>query len=378
MRVVLAAMQREYTAKLADYLREEEPNWDIAAFTHESALRRELQGSGVIDLLIGQIDMLLEVASLSDRVGKIVALVEERDKNRGGKWQEVVQYQPLPAILSGIRGGLSGGNVLPDSSCQVVTLFSASGGVGKTTVALNLIRQAGERGVRTFYLNLEALNATSLLFGKGEPDSLSRLLYSLQAYPEKWGEMLKELCRHQPQLRTDYLDATDHPGERLALTSELMMTFIEGLKATGKYDLIVIDPDSGAGDWHCSLVQMSDRVIWLTADDAQLMLKTEKLLNHWHNKLGENMSKIIFALNKGNGSMVNRWNLPGGKPSATLPYIPQWKTVDQPGRLLGSPAYCGAVEQLLALLRIESSTVNTKRRREEGHGIQRSHIRGAC
>ena len=98
----------------------------------------------------------------------------------------------------------------------MVTLFSASGGVGKTTVALNLIRQAGQRGLRTFYLNLEALNATSLLFGIGEPDSLSQLLYSLQAHPEQWGELLEKLCRHQAQLRTDFLDAPEHPGERFA------------------------------------------------------------------------------------------------------------------------------------------------------------------
>ncbi|MCD9024022.1 hypothetical protein [Cohnella silvisoli] len=263
---------------------------------------------------------------------------------------------------------------MPSTDC-----FSASGGTGKTTLALNLIRQAGERSLRTFYLNMEALNATSLLFGKGEPDSLSRLLYSLQVHPDRWGEQLEQLCRHQPQLRTDFLDAPDHPGERLALTAELLMTLLEKLRNTGRYDLIVVDPDSGAGEWHRGLIQASDKVLWLAIDDAQSLMKTNKLLHHWQTHIGEDIKKLTFIMNKGHGGgMVNRWELPGLAPTAILPYIPQWKAVDQPGRLLGAPAFSGAVEQLLDQLGIGVVSVpSTRRRREEGHGNQRTHVRGA-
>jgi Mrp family chromosome partitioning ATPase len=377
-RVVLAATQREYAAKLAEYVREEEPGWDIVSFTQVSALHRELQDDRVIDLLIGQTELLSEVTSLIGKVGKVMALVEARGKG-GGEWAEIVQFQPLPNLLSAIRGSLSGVSDVSPSSCQVLTIFSASGGTGKTTVALNLIRQAGERGLRTFYLNMEPLNATSLLFGKGEPDSMSRLLYSLQAYPERWGEQLEQLCRHQPQLRTDFLDAPDHPEERLALTSELLITLLERLRSSGRYDLIVIDPDSGAGDWHRRLLEMSDRIVWLAVDDAQYLHKTNLLLRHWQTHLGDGFKKLFFIMNKGHGGgIANRWELPGGVPSAILPYIPQWKSVDQPGRLLGAPAFSGAVEQLIDLLGLGgASAPAARRRREEGHGIQRTHIRGA-
>jgi len=375
-RVVIAVIQREYAAKLAEYLREEEPGWEIAAYTHDSALRRELQESRAIDLLIGQPELLREVGHFSDKVGKIIALVIE--KSRGNEqWQEIVQYQPLPAILSVIRGGLAVTTTASTSECQVVTFFSASGGVGKTTVALNFIRQAGERGLRTFYLNLEALNATSLLFGRGEPDSLSRLLYALQVHPEQWETLLDQHCRHQPQLRTDYLDAPEHPGERLALTSVLLESLLDKFRSSGRYDLIVIDPDSGAGDWHRMLLLLSDQVIWLAIDDAQALMKSVKLLRHWQAQQGEYMKKLSFVINKGiGGGLMNPWHLPGDAPSAVLPYIPQWKANDQPSRLLAAPAFSGAVEQLLQAMGLGENASATKRRREEGHGIQRPHIRG--
>ncbi|MCD9024021.1 hypothetical protein [Cohnella silvisoli] len=120
-RVVLAVPQREYAAKLAEYIRDEEPGWDIVSFTHASALRRELQDPRTVDLLIGQSEMLREVASLCGKIGKIMALVKEKGKG-GGEWQEIIQYQPLPALLSGIRGGLLGPADAPLSGCQVLTV----------------------------------------------------------------------------------------------------------------------------------------------------------------------------------------------------------------------------------------------------------------
>lgn len=377
-RVVIAVSQREYAAKLAEYMREEQPDWEIAAFTHENAIRRELQENHQVDLLIGQIDFLQFVTKWSDKIGKIMVLVEGKSQTTG-QWQEVLQYQPLTGLLSSIRDGLESEDFVVRKGCQVHTVLSASGGTGKTTIALNLIRQAGERGLRTFYLNMEALNSTSLLFGKGEPDSLSRLLYALQAHPEQWVKQLEQFCRHQPHLRTDFLDAPDHPGERLALSSELLARLLEGIRETGRYDLILIDPDSGAGEWHRKLVELSDRVVWVTVDDTQSLMKTDKLLRYWQSQHSDLLSKIIFVLNKGQGGgMVNRWELPGISPAAILPYIPQWKAVDQPSRLLGAPAFSGAIEKLLDQLKLGVVSSTSSRRRKEGgvHG-QRAHVRGA-
>lgn len=75
--------------------------------------------------------------------------------------------------------------------------------------------------------------------------------------------------------------------------------------------------------------------------------------------------------------MMNRWNLPFGAPIAILPYIPQWKAVEQPGRLLNAPAFSGAVEQLFHCMGFGELVPSSRRRREEMHGNQRTHVRGA-
>ncbi|MFC4601025.1 hypothetical protein [Cohnella hongkongensis] len=383
-RIVLAAAEREYVAKLAEYLREEEKSWEVAAYTHDSALRRELQSGGRIDALIGEREMIGPLTVSSSRIGKVVVLSDESGTGRRGEeeveeWVEISRYQPLPALLSCIRGSLGADEAKLEGRCQIWTVFSASGGVGKTTVALNLVRQAGERGLRVLYLNLEELNATSLLFGRGEPDGLSRLLYALQAHPEQWEEQSRRLCRHQPQLRADYIDAPEHPGERLALTPDVARELIDKLKSGNRYDVIVVDPDSGAGEWHLRLLEQSDRIVWLTLDDAQCLLKAEKLHRHWETRLDGAPCRVSYVMNKfGGGRSVNRWPLPGAAPEMALPYAPEWKTVDQPGRLLSSPAYSGAVERLLDLLGADGGRSGTdRRRRGEGYGGQRAYDRGA-
>ncbi|XID93063.1 CpaE family protein [Paenibacillaceae bacterium WGS1546] len=370
-RVVLAVSEREYAAKLAGFMREEEPGWEVAAFTHESALRRELQDGPAVDLLIGEPPLLLAVEGLRRPAGKTIALVDAEGECSGSSWPEALRYQSLPALLSAIRSA-AGMEAGPQAQgCRIWAVFSATGGTGKTAVALNLARQAGERGLRVFYLNLEALNATSLLFGRGEPDSLSRLLYALQAHPEQWDSLFKQICRHQPHLRADYFDAPEHPGERLAMTSERLASLLERIRGCGKYDAIVVDPDSGAGDWHLELLGLSDRVVWLCQDDAQNLKKAGLLYQNWRDRLEESPHKLLFVMNKANGAKpINRWSLPGPAPAAVLPYIPQWKAIDQPGRLLSVPAFAGAIDRLLELLAPDDG-------KEDRHGARRIDHRGA-
>jgi hypothetical protein len=350
-RVLLAASDREYAGKLAAYLREEEPGWDIAAFTNHNALRMELmEGRHGVDLIVGESVLLREVEDALNRVRKVMTLVDDRRSmsDAQSERRDILKFQPLHRLRDEIREGIEGQRSPFTSECRTVAVMSASGGVGKTSLALNMVRQSSERGYRTFYFNLEALSATSLLFGLGEPDSLSMLLYALQTHPEQWDEHFLKLCKHQPQLRADRLDVPDHPGERLAMTPDMAFRLVDRIRRTGKYDLIVIDPDHGEGEWHLNLLQLCDRAIWLTTPDPQGIVKADKLLRYWASHNLESLSKVVHVLNKDRGEpLFSRWALSEEGPAVRLPYVSQWKQLNRLDRLLGAPAFCGAVEELL-------------------------------
>lgn len=344
-KIVLAFANREYVGRLAEYLRETEPAWLISAFTHETALRIRLQEAGGCDLAIGHPALLRPAAEWLSGARSVAALVEEPGQAEG-RWPEVALFQPLPRVAAAMKELLAGPPAGPGTGCRLLTVFSAAGGAGKTTAALNLVRLAGERGWRTLYLNLETLNATSRLLGIGEPDSLSRLLYGLQSDPSGFAEHLARLVRHQSYLRADFVDAPEHPGERAAMTPELLETLLEGIRGSGRYDLIVADPDSGADPWHRRLIGLSDKAVWLVSDDWQCLEKTARLLRFWLEDWKAWSPKIAFVRNRAQGRPMNRWDLPS-PPSAVLPYVPQWAGMDDPVRLFGSAAFCGALESLL-------------------------------
>ncbi|GIO14249.1 hypothetical protein J19TS2_38040 [Cohnella xylanilytica] len=360
-RVVLAAPEPQYAAKLARYLKENNPDWEVAAFTQEAGLLRHLKESGGGEALLvhsSLLPRLREAARDAGYRGKLIVLAEKpgatggEGSGGGEALPELAQYQPLSRLSAELRalieGGIGGGK-RESSGIEIWTVFSASGGAGKTTVALNLAKQAGERGCRTFYLNLEPLNATDLLFGEGEPDSLSRLLYALQSGEGRAEEEWERLRRHHAGLQADYLDAPEHPAERLAMTPEKLKTLLSAIADSGSYDLIVVDPDSGCGDWHRELLAASGRIVWLTTDDAHARRKADKLLRYWQERLPGLPGRVSFVVNKHAGAWAGdgRWTLPGGGPAALLPYVPQWKTLDQPGRLFQAPAFSGAIDRLL-------------------------------
>ncbi|WP_080836301.1 hypothetical protein [Cohnella massiliensis] len=351
LRLVLAAPELQYVDKLSRYLRESEPRWRIATFTQEIALLRHLEERPEPELLLLHSSFIRELRAKADmgRWGdRIVALAEAEGEGEGAP--EIAAYQPLSRIRAELTAFARGGKEKGGGSIEgasLLTVFSASGGCGKTALALNIARLAGERGKRVFYLNLEALNASDVLWRGGEPDSLSRLLYAMRARPDRGAEEWGRLRRNDERLRFDYLDAPDHPGERIAMSAEQLRELVAAIRSHGKYDLIVADPDCGCGDWHLELLNASDRVAWIVLDDVLSMRKTEKLVRHWRDKLPADRGHTAFVVNKYSGAMRNGWRLPGGEPAGRLPYIPQWKTVNDPEQWLASPVFGGAVDKLL-------------------------------
>jgi len=372
-RWVLAVPEPQYTAKLARYMKEKQPQWEVKAFTQELALIRYLSSGEGADAIAVHESMLTaarEAIKAGGFMGKMLVLRESNGetessgnsgRNEAGAAAGTVledgtptipMYRPLSALLNSMAEELlgsagRGGHADPGLGAAIWTVFSASGGAGKTTVAMNLVRQLGERGYRALYLNLEPLNATDLLFGRGDPDSLSGLLYELQARPDQMEEEWKKRRRQHSVLLGDYLDAPEHPAERLAMSPSRMKELLGLVAGSGRYEVVVVDPDSGSGEWHQELLAMSDRIAWLVTPEAMSVRKTEKQLRYWQSKSTGLFEKVSWLLNKASGSEELQERLPQARIAARLPYMPQWKGLEEIDKLLRAPAFCGAVEKIV-------------------------------
>ncbi|OWR32957.1 hypothetical protein CDO73_00105 [Saccharibacillus sp. O23] len=263
-------------------------------------------------------------------------------------------YQPLNLLLAaaldlaGKEQFSAGASVV---GVQVIAVHSASPGAGKTSVALNLAKQLGNRGLRTFYMNLETLDSSASFRGApnmsaAEGSGLPELLYDLKSAREK-----REVCRSplsryaffQEKLKSVSFPPLDRPDELLQMDEEDAAALIDYVAAGGSCDIIVADTDTENHERLRALLKRADRVLWLLTDDLLHLRKTSGWMDYEESRHPEEfralLAKSSFVVNRYGGRLENALPRPELRPSAFLSYIPSWKFLSREDVLLGSPIF---------------------------------------
>ncbi|BBH24768.1 hypothetical protein Back11_61130 [Paenibacillus baekrokdamisoli] len=356
--LILAVKEADYIERLADYIRQDAfgENWQLTAFTNPTALRHFIRAGYRADLIVAQQSMLEE---LGEAAGITPTVVLVAHLGQCSMYTEVIQYQPLPQLLqsfSAVHAASASGDHMVHAEggagAVVVSVYSASGGIGKTTLALQLAGQAGMRQARVFYLNLEQWNATSLYFGEEGEDDFSQMLYTLQSQPEKALTRLTQLRKRHANLKIDYFAPCSNAEERLSITSEQAKRLLHVIAGLGQYDMVVVDLDSRLEPLHQAVYEASDHVLWLVSEQSVVLRKTELALKYGEQKWGaaflEQSRKFRFIQARAQRqeiSMDTKLNL---RIDGVLPYIAEWDNGGQAFDTFASAAYLGAVDSLLS------------------------------
>ncbi|MFD0717393.1 hypothetical protein [Paenibacillus sp. GCM10027626] len=297
LQLIVAVKEASYITRLADYIQSVAfgKQWQLTAFTQVSALRQFMKAGYPVDLLAAQPAILEELDNTVPAQLPIVALLAPGARTameRG--WIEVQQFQPLPQLLHELAAAFTanadGGGLAAYRSkgkAQVIGVYSAAGGIGKSALALQLARQAGWMERRVFYLNLERWNASALWCGEGGGEDFSQLLYTIQAHPDKAAKMLAKLRRRHTELKLDYIAPCRNTEERLAMTGSDARQLVAAIAQSGLYDLVIVDMDCGTDDVHEAVLAAADQILWLLSRDSVTLLKTALAMDSWEKKQGE-------------------------------------------------------------------------------------------
>lgn len=351
--IAVAVKEEQYLQRLAEYLRHSAyaEEWHLTAFTSALALKQYIRGNYPLGLIAAQPAFIQELRAELEQAGvPVVALVSDPGAGSEGSsgQAEVRQYQPIPALLGSLAakmGAIAGGGADGDGErkTQVISIYSASGGEGKTTLALNLAHQLGARGLRTFYLNMELWNSVHLP-DANEDMTLAALLYVLQSDPSKAQEAFTRLRKHEGLWRADYLLPSPNLQERLHLTPELATRLVEAIAAAGDYDAILIDLPSAADPVVQALLTCSNRILWL-ASFHLLARRKLQLAREFAGSGNEQKIRWILASRTPAASEEQSW--PGGRVHGCLPRVPELADIQTERQLIASATYRGAVEKLI-------------------------------
>ncbi|QYR20677.1 hypothetical protein KZ483_23275 [Paenibacillus sp. sptzw28] len=353
--LILAVKEAEYIARLAEYIRHSPfgDDWQLTAFTNPAALRHYLRAGYGADLIAAQPVILGEIGDAGSGIPTAVLVT------RSGQYTEhpeVHQFQPLPQLLQAFSavyaasGEYSGEKPGERTAAPVIAVYSAAGGIGKTTLSIQLAQQAGVRGARVFYLNLEQWNATALWFGDDGPDDFAHMLYTLQAQPDKATARLSELRKRHPTLKIDFFAPGGNADEQLTISPGQVQLLLGIIAGSGQYDLVVVDLDSRLEPLQHAVMEASEHILWLVADDAVTRSKTGLALQYGERKWGPDFSrqKRKFLFVDARASRLDTDKVLEVQLAGSLPFVAEWANGRQSVDRSIPPAYRGAVDALLA------------------------------
>lgn len=172
-------------------------------------------------------------------------------------------------------------------SGQTVFFCSATGGTGKTSVALGLAQELVRfHGKRVLYINYEEFQSTDKYFRPDEEKSLDFYLYYM--------ETNNNLCRIIDSfIITDSYGICTFSGSKgrnplKLLNVQEMDKFMEMVQQAGSFDFILIDGDSSLNEETLWLISACDKICNISSSEIDI-----KQI-HYNNYLVHSLGRQIF------------------------------------------------------------------------------------
>lgn len=201
--------------------------------------------------------------------------------------------QAMPVMSQAPTGAGAATAATPQEKGKIVTVFSAKGGVGCSTVAVNVAIALQQNAASKV-----ALVDTSLQFGDvGVLLNLyaSRTIADLVSHIDEMdNELVNDIfIAHSSGIKA--LLAPPRPEVADTVTPALVTDILERLRTM--FDIIIVDTSSVLDDLVLSVLDISDKIIVVTTPEIPA-IKNAKLLFEVTEALEYERERIMFILNK--------------------------------------------------------------------------------
>ncbi len=173
---------------------------------------------------------------------------------------------------------------------KVAVVTSASGGVGKTTVALGLAACMSARMLKVLYINAERMSTFHRWF-KNPVQCNDRVYAQLQHGSSGYYQMLKPFIIHE---HFDYVPPFKAALAALGISASVYGTLVSEAKASGDYDVVIVDTDAVFDEEKAFLMTFADSLVTVVNQTEASVWATNILLSNVRVSASD---KYIFVCN---------------------------------------------------------------------------------
>lgn len=174
---------------------------------------------------------------------------------------------------------------------KIILITSASGGVGKTSVAFGLCRCLERNYKKTLYVNADRLQSFQWMLENGEPIRDASVYAGLSGNLGNVYRIVRHVIRKEG---FSYLPPFKAALMSLGIPYRVFALLAEAARKEQEYDYIVIDADSVFDEEKAALMQLADKILIVTKQTEYAVKATNELIQNVNRN---NSDKYIFLCN---------------------------------------------------------------------------------
>lgn len=217
----------------------------------------------------------------------------EKDQTADLAVDRIFKYTSIKVIFNQIVGKSTG--VLQTSEvqkdCKIVLVYSASGGVGKTTLSLGMSHCLTRSYKRVLYINAARLQYFQEMLENQSAITASEVYSKLASANEHIYSEIEHVIRREV---FNYLPPFKAPLMSLGLPYSIYENIVQSAKASKEYDYIIIDADATFDEEKANLFSIADKVVIVTKQNRSSVYATNVLVG---NVDGVDSEKYLFICN---------------------------------------------------------------------------------
>ncbi|MCL2162879.1 MAG: hypothetical protein FWH55_00500 [Oscillospiraceae bacterium] len=231
-------------------------------------------------------------------------LIDELEQSvEGGGLKSIRKYQRISSIAGQVLEGCAeagkGAGGAGAYKAQITAVWSPTGGVGKTTIALAYAADRASSGKMTMYLNLENFSSTSVYF----PESGRSISKALEKLESNLRLFLMGIRQQDSGSGILYFCGPENYDDIRILTEEDVEKLIDACAA--EIDELVVDLSSQIDQRVVKTFSMADKVLLIADPSNSSQAKINQFICQ-HNVFGQIQPKAILVNNKGARSAEER------------------------------------------------------------------------